>query len=207
MNRLRTRYGNVVATVALLVAVGSGVAYAGSKISGTTIKKGSEPGNRLKKNSVTGTQVKETSLGSVPKAAEAGRAGSANSAETARVATSAGNLASGQTERGTYFVIGNEASSTGIIGGAISFPFPLASAPTAHYIQIGGIPPSTCTGSAADPQAQSGHLCVYETTATNVGGGGAIEPTSITRFGVAVRGTTPGGTTNAAFGGTWAATG
>lgn len=54
--------------------------YAASKISGKTIKKGSEPGNRIKKNTVTGKQVKESTLGKVPEAANADTAGAANAA-------------------------------------------------------------------------------------------------------------------------------
>lgn len=51
----------IVALIALFVALGGSV-YAANKISGKTIKKGSEPGNRLKKDSVTGKQVKESTL-------------------------------------------------------------------------------------------------------------------------------------------------
>jgi hypothetical protein len=70
----RLSFANVVALIALFVALGGSV-YAANKISGKTIKKGSEPGNRLKKNSVTGKQVNESSLGAVP---------SANSAQSAQ---------------------------------------------------------------------------------------------------------------------------
>jgi hypothetical protein len=56
-----------VAVIALFIALGGSV-YAANKISGKTIKKGSEPGNRIKKNTITGKQVKESTLGNVPNA-------------------------------------------------------------------------------------------------------------------------------------------
>lgn len=61
----------VISLIALFVALG-GTVYATSKISGKTIKKGSEPGNRIKKNTITGKQVKEASLGVVPNASALG---------------------------------------------------------------------------------------------------------------------------------------
>jgi hypothetical protein len=68
-NRLKRRlsFANVVAVIALFVALGGSV-YAAHKISGKRIKRGSEPGNRLKNDSVTGKQVAESTLGTVPNA-------------------------------------------------------------------------------------------------------------------------------------------
>src|SRR5437016_10127705 len=84
--------GNVVAYVALFLALGGG-AYAATQINGKSIKKNSTPGNRLKKksvpgnrlkkNSVTGKQVKESSLGTVPSANTANSANTATTANTA----------------------------------------------------------------------------------------------------------------------------
>lgn len=84
LSRIRTRitFANVIALIALFVALGGSV-YAASKISGKTIKKGSEPGNRIKKNTVTGTQVKESTLGKVPKATDADTASTAGAANAA----------------------------------------------------------------------------------------------------------------------------
>jgi hypothetical protein len=58
----------ILALIALFVAMG-GTVYAGSKLSGKTIRKSSLPGNRVKKDSITGRQVNEGSLGTVPHAA------------------------------------------------------------------------------------------------------------------------------------------
>ncbi|HEV7398964.1 MAG TPA: hypothetical protein VGN84_01720 [Solirubrobacterales bacterium] len=54
-------FSNVVAFVALFVALGGSV-YAAGKISGAQIKPGSVPGNRIKSKSLTGTQIKPGSL-------------------------------------------------------------------------------------------------------------------------------------------------
>jgi hypothetical protein len=67
----------VIALIALIAAL-AGTAYAGSKISGKTIKKESLPGNRVKKDSLTGTQINEASLNGV---------GSANSLGSVTYAT------------------------------------------------------------------------------------------------------------------------
>jgi hypothetical protein len=63
----RFTFSNVLAIIALFIALGGSV-YAAGKTSGKTIKKNSEPGNRIKKDTVTGKQVNEDSLGPVPKA-------------------------------------------------------------------------------------------------------------------------------------------
>ena len=60
-------FANVMSVIAVFIALG-GTVYATNKISGKTIKKGSEPGNRLKNDSVTDKQVKESTLGTVPNA-------------------------------------------------------------------------------------------------------------------------------------------
>jgi hypothetical protein len=76
--------------------------------------------------------------------------------------------------------------------GAISFGFTLASAPTVRYINFGTPAPAECPGTATEPQATAGNLCVYEGVApmnTTVRGefdavGGANNIT--TTFGAAV---------------------
>jgi hypothetical protein len=80
-----------------------------------------------------------------------------------------GPLESGVTMKGVWKVDTTNAGAphTGLPGGAvgalldISYPIPLASAPTVHrwdQVDFG----ETCTGSAADPTAPSGHLCIYD---------------------------------------------
>src|SRR3954451_15180408 len=89
MNRIKRHlsYSNVVATMALVLALGAGTVYAASKISGTSakkntlpgnrVKKGTLPGNRLKANTVKGSKIDLSSLGKVPSAQTADTANSA----------------------------------------------------------------------------------------------------------------------------------
>ena len=69
----RLTYANVVATVALFVALGTGGAYAVSKIDGSDIRKHSLTGRQFKANSIGSRVVKESSLRPVPRAQNAAR--------------------------------------------------------------------------------------------------------------------------------------
>jgi hypothetical protein len=80
-------------------------------------------------------------------------------ATTATSASSPATLASGKTETGEY---GFGATGSANIFGNISFPFPLASAPTLHVIPSGTSTPSGCTGSVSNPGAAPGNLCIFE---------------------------------------------
>jgi hypothetical protein len=52
----------------------------------------------------------------------------------------------------------------------------LASAPTPHFIPLAGPTSPDCTGSAATPEANPGHLCIYEGSRVNVGVAGFNDP-------------------------------
>jgi hypothetical protein len=80
----------------------------------------------------------------------------------------AGDLPSGKTMRGAYTLGWSAAAPSGLAVDGYSFGFRLASAPIAHYIAQGTPPPAQCPGSASEPEAQAGHLCVYEAKKTNV---------------------------------------
>ncbi|HSC20760.1 MAG TPA: hypothetical protein VLC07_03440 [Solirubrobacterales bacterium] len=67
----RLTYANVVATLALFLALGGTGAYAVSKITGHDIQKHSLTGRQFKANSVGGRVVKESSLAAVPRAQNA----------------------------------------------------------------------------------------------------------------------------------------
>lgn len=94
----RLTYANVVATIALFVALG-GTTIAATKlhgsqiqrgtITGKQIRKGSVPGADLRRNSVTGQQVNEAKLGTVPRATKADSATSATTANRAGSAAKA----------------------------------------------------------------------------------------------------------------------
>jgi hypothetical protein len=72
--RDRLTYANVVATLALFIALG-GSSYAVSQISGSQIRNASIAGKKLKRNTLGGKRIKESRLGTVPSARNARRIG------------------------------------------------------------------------------------------------------------------------------------
>jgi len=70
----RLNYANVVATLALFIALG-GSSYAVTKISGSQLEDNSVGGKKLKRDTVGGKRIKESSLGTVPSARNARRVG------------------------------------------------------------------------------------------------------------------------------------
>jgi hypothetical protein len=88
-----------------------------------------------------------------------------------------GDLPSGKTLRGTFHMGDlSDASGANLATSEISFGFRFASAPTPHFIEEGDIPPPECQGTDLAPEALSGHLCVYETQAVQVGVRGVNGP-------------------------------
>jgi hypothetical protein len=69
----RLTYANVVATLALFIAVGTGSAYAVSKIDGSDIRNRSLTGKEFKANSLGGKVIRESSLRPVPRAQNSAR--------------------------------------------------------------------------------------------------------------------------------------
>jgi hypothetical protein len=76
IQRLRGRltYSNVVATLALFIALG-GSSYAALTVTGKNVRNGSLTGKDLKRNSVTGRQIREGRLATVPRALNSARVG------------------------------------------------------------------------------------------------------------------------------------
>jgi hypothetical protein len=105
MLRTHVTYANVMATVAVFLALG-GVSYAatqlpknsvGSKqlkkkaVTSSKLASNSVIGSKVKKDTLTGAQINESTLGKVPSAAKADSATKATSATTATSATNAIN--------------------------------------------------------------------------------------------------------------------
>jgi hypothetical protein len=67
-------YANVVATLALFIALG-GSSYAALKVTGKDVRDRSLTGRDVKRNSLTGRQIREGRLNTVPFARNAGRVG------------------------------------------------------------------------------------------------------------------------------------
>lgn len=82
--------------------------------------------------------------------------------------TAGGTLPKGATEKGMWTVTGYANEAPDVVATGVSFNIPLASAPTAHYIvnekeltATGEQTSTVCTGTAANPTAPEGTLCVY----------------------------------------------
>lgn len=71
----RLTYANVVATLALFIALGTGGAFAASKIVGSDVRDHSLTGREFKANSIGGKAIKESSLRPVPRAQNSARLG------------------------------------------------------------------------------------------------------------------------------------
>jgi hypothetical protein len=166
--RIRVSPAMGVALVALAFAV-SGTSLAqgaaariGKLISGSSIKKGSIPGNRLakggvtadriKSNSLTGKQINEATLATVPNAASAGKAQTAGTATNAQRATNADNaLALGGAAAASYLTFATRTIPSGVtVTGAfgISSNVTNATPPTndiRQVVQLPGLAPSDLT--------------------------------------------------------------
>jgi hypothetical protein len=88
--RTRLTYANVVSTLALVFAVGTGGAWAAAQIHGNQIKNNTVTGSKLKKSTITHREINEKKLKAVPRALLADNAQNANVAQVAN--TLAGGL-------------------------------------------------------------------------------------------------------------------
>lgn len=172
--RIKPSPAMVIACAALLVALG------GTSIAAVnaTVPNNSVGTPQLKNNAVTGIKVKnrtlravDFALGQIPKgprglAGPAGPAGPAGAAGAAGATGPAGpfvdTLPSGKTLRGNFAGRARTTLAGQDMQIDITFAFPLASAPAAHYIASGAAAPAACPGNAGSPSAAAGHLCVYE---------------------------------------------
>jgi len=68
----------------------------------------------------------------------------------------------GSTLRGSYALGFVATASNQLNSTSWSYEFTLASPPQAHFIALGAATPAECPGTGEDPQADPGHLCVYE---------------------------------------------
>jgi hypothetical protein len=175
--RSQVTAGNVLATLALFVALG-GTSYAAVKL-----PKDSVGSTQLRRNAVTSTKVKDRSLrqrdvSSSELAALRGAAGStgaagARGARGDRGDTSPfpapGTLRPGEVVRGA-FAAGEIVPANQELTDAINLPVQApVSLDFAHVNVAGGTddPAGLCTGSYADPTAPAGYACIYPSGETN----------------------------------------
>jgi hypothetical protein len=92
-----------------------------------------------------------------------------------------------RTIQGHYAGGGRAATTSDYAWDQISFGFELASAPAEHFLPVGSPSTSQCPGTAGNPQAAPGHLCVYEAISDNrsdvIPFGATGTPSSASRWG------------------------
>jgi hypothetical protein len=113
-------------------------------------------------------------------------------------------LPSGATMRGAYTYAGRKTTGYSPTH-ALSFPFALPAEPTLHLIALGESSTTECPGTADDPQAMPGHVCVYETRNDSATTLGLNNDISDGRFGTLLFADL-NDNTDFQFDGTWAAT-
>jgi hypothetical protein len=157
---------NVIALLALFLALGGTSFAAASLISGASIKP-----HTIAKNRLTNKAIKQLKGNRGPRGvAGAPGATGPQGAQGAQGAQGVqgppgpitGNLPAGVTLRGTWGGEGDAASSSSYRGSTQSFGFRLPASPTRTFVPDGGTPPAQCPGSLADPEAAPGNLCVFE---------------------------------------------
>jgi hypothetical protein len=172
----RTGHATVVAYLALFIALGGG-AYAATVVKRNTVISSSIRNGHVKRidmgrNAIDSPRVRDRSLLArdfAPGQLAQGQKGDKGDPGERGPAGDPfpGTLPSGKTLRGAYYVLGTASAANEDDGSGYSYLYTLASAPTAHYIANGTAPPSQCPGTAAQPEAQAGHLCVYEAARQN----------------------------------------
>lgn len=183
--RKHLSYANVMASIALFVALG-GSSYAAITLSKNSVKskhigKGQVKRSDVGKNAVTSAKIKNFSLlandfkaGEIPRG-PAGAPGAKGDKGDPGAAGPPGPfpdpLESGKTLRGFWGHAWTAAAGGQPDNLFYSYGgFRLSAAPTPHYIPAAAAAPAGCTGGTfADPAADPGHLCVYESDRSNTG--------------------------------------
>lgn len=221
--RLRSQlsYANVMASIALFLALGGG-AYALSvprnSVGTKELKKNAVTSSKIRARAVTSAKVRDRSLlatdfkgGELPRG-PAGPPGAAGPTGTpgpqgpqGPAGPITGTLPSGVTLRGGYGIAARSTANS--VQAPISFGLALPGDPATHYVPIVGPAPPQCPGDVNDPRALPGNLCVYEYVASGTTSVLIDFPagTGSARFGASVQGNTAA-SVDAVVRGTWAVT-
>ncbi len=166
-------YANVVSTVGLFLLLGGG-AYAASRLPVNTVgtkqlKNNAVTWAKIKNGVITSSKIREGSLlrqdfavgqlSAGPQGAAGEKGEKGKQGEPGPLVTS---LPSGKSLRGIFSFAGHGTSGSNPTE-PISYQFPIASGPTTNVIGVSAKATSACPGSAKDPRAEPGNLCVYET--------------------------------------------
>jgi hypothetical protein len=180
--RDRLTYSNVVATLALFVALG-GTGYAAATITSSDIKNRTIKGGDVKKNALGGTEINESKLRTVPNARRAQTAAGADiskNAETANQANSATNALNAD--------VANVARDANTLAGQGAAAFESSST-----VQFGKAP-SNPAGASQEQVLLSWPAMGVELTSASGGGACGSDETRI-----GVRNTKPSGPTASIF--------
>jgi hypothetical protein len=181
-SKIRTRftYANVAMTLALVFAM-SGGAYAAKhyvitstkQISPTVLKKftgktgatGPEgkqgAAGPAGKDAINGKEGPQGPQGLEGKEGKAGKEG--KEGKTGAPWPAGGTLPSASTETGQWALFTTSAKTEELRVATISFPIPMASIPNVVLVRLGETAPAECEGgTAAEPKAKPGELCVFE---------------------------------------------
>src|SRR5215208_6344019 len=175
--RDRLTYANVVATLALFVALG-GSSYAALSITSKDVKNRSLKGGDLKKDTVTGKEIRESKLGRVPSATNAASADIAKSADSATTAGTAGTANVAGIAQDAQNLAGQgvgafERSSRVQFGRASASPAGIPNEQTLFSWPEMGVEVRTSVQQCGDPDATS-----FSVRSTKGAGGGNIDLTN-----------------------------
>ena len=162
----------VMSAIALFVSLG-GVGYAAARIGSAQIKDNSVASKDIKNRTIGSKDISGSTV-----AALKGQTGAQGSRGAPGLTGPKGDegdqgvpgpvtgvLPSGVTERGA-FVARDTSGTESQIDTAISFGLSLSAAVPAFYVD--GAPTAACPGSATNPTAAPGNLCLYKTVASNI---------------------------------------
>ena len=144
--RVRVTYANVVATIALLVAL-SGTAWAAASIGSAQIRN----------NSIRSADVRNNAL----------RSQDFSSAVRTQLNALPSSAASGTLIRGAYGASGKATAGGEVVRSVPSYPVPVTAPTTSEIVSEGGLPTTNCPGNVDEPDALPGVLCLYEYVGVN----------------------------------------
>jgi hypothetical protein len=171
--RRHLTYANVMATIAVFLALGGGAAFAAStmlpknSVGSAQLKKNAVTGRAIRDGSIKGADVSEASLGKVPSAARADRAALADSATNAQHAASADNAtnaanAARATTAGTAGSAGTAANADAVGGlSAAQLKLRCPAGTRAQWgmcLELAAHGPATPLDALADCSARGGRL-------------------------------------------------
>jgi Collagen triple helix repeat (20 copies) len=191
MKRLsgKLTYANVISTLALFLVLAGGTAFAASEM----LPNNSVGTKQLKREAVTPAKLskalKATLIGAVGPAGPEGATGSTGAMGPKGDKGDPGDpgvpgvpgepgpfpttLPSGKSLSGYLEILSQETKAA---TESASFAFPLATAPTQHFVAYGAATPAGCTGDSTDPGAEPGNLCIFVVATSNVEVAGETGP-------------------------------